>query len=184
MNTTLADHRTPRRTARAVSLLAAAASGPVHAADAWVLPDRWFVYAIVIAVLGASVLSLLLIRSALIASTWSFSDALSEPTDITGKEADASGVLRMKLDSEGKPLVVTEMRASSSRVIALMGTIVILMMFLGFGAISLFSFASTGTVPESLDQVVHFMLAGLTLFAPYAVNKFSKMFENIWPKKS
>ena len=62
--------------------------------------------------------------------------------------------------------------------------LLILMMFLGFGAISLFSFASTGTVPESLDQVVHFMLAGLTLFAPYAVNKFSKMFENIWPKKS
>lgn len=64
-----------------------------------------------------------------------------------------------------------------------MGTLVILLMFLGFGSIALYSFANTGTLPDSMDKVVNFLLAGMTLFAPYAVNKFSKIFESLSPKK-
>jgi hypothetical protein len=171
---------------RAVAGLAVAACGSAQAADAaaWVAPDRWFIYAIVIAVVAASVIGLLMIRAALTVSVWSFSDALSEPTEVTAVGTDASGVRRIMLDPAGTPVMATEMRASASRMIALMGTLVILLMFLGFGSIALYSFASTGTVPDSMDKVVNFLLAGLTLFAPYAVNKFSKIFESLSPRKS
>jgi hypothetical protein len=55
-------------------------------------------------------------------------------------------------------------------------------MFLAFGSFALFAFAKSGEMPSSIDQVVKFLLAGLTLFAPYAVNKFSKLFEGLAPK--
>jgi hypothetical protein len=67
--------------------------------------------------------------------------------------------------------------------VALMGMIVILLMFIAFGSFSLFYFAKTGTMPSSIDEVVEFLVAGLTLFAPYAVNKFSSLFEGLAPKK-
>lgn len=101
---------------KTTAFLATAASSSTFAADAgaWVAPDRWFSYAIVIVVLAGSVLSLLLIRAALTVSTWSFSDALSEPTELTATEPDAAGIKRIKLDAAGQPLVATEMRASIS----------------------------------------------------------------------
>jgi hypothetical protein len=46
----------------------------------------------------------------------------------------------------------------------------------------MFEFGMTGELPESISQVVEFMLAGLTLFAPYAVNKFSNLFSTLAPK--
>jgi len=49
--------------------------------------------------------------------------------------------------------------------------------------VALYSFAQTGTIPANLDKVVDFLLAGLTLFAPYTVNKFSKIFEGFAPKR-
>jgi hypothetical protein len=167
--------------AEAAASAASAASMP---AAAWVAADPRFIYAVVVVVLGASVVSLLLIRSALTVSVWSFSDALSEPTEVTATEPDANGVLRIKLDADGKPLMVTKMLASSSRVLALMGAVVILLMFLGFGSVALFSFASTGELPASMDRVVNYLLAGMTLFAPYVVNKFSGIFTSLSPKRS
>lgn len=149
----------------------------------WVAPDRWFSYGLVLAVLVGSVVSLLLIRSALTVSPWSFSDALSEPTETTAMETDDSGHPRVRLGADGRPITIVQMRASSSRMIALMGTLVILLMFLGFGAVALFSFANTGTLPDSMDKVVNYLLAGLTLFAPYAVNQFSKIFESLSPRR-
>lgn len=159
---------------------------PTLAADAqgWAAPEPWFAYGIVIFVLAGSLATLLMVRKALTVSTWSFSDALSEESEVTGKEADANGHSTIKLDTSGKPIMITEMRASSSRMIALMGTIVILLMFLGFGAFALYSFANTGTMPESIDKIVNFLLSGLTFFAPYAVNKFSRLFERFAPRKA
>ena len=46
----------------------------------------------------------------------------------------------------------------------------------------MYSFANTGVLPDS-DNVIHFLLAGLMLFAPYAVNKFSAMFASLTRKK-
>jgi hypothetical protein len=93
-------------------------------------------------------------------------------------------VTKPRLDTSGKPLMITELRASVSRVVALMGMITILLMFLGFGTFALLSFANTGNMPNSIDKVVSFLVAGLTLFAPYVVNKFSAIFESLSPKKT
>ncbi len=86
------------------------------------------------------------------------------------------------MDKSDKPVKITELQPSSSRMVALMGMIVILLMFLAFGSFSLFIFAKTGEMPTSINDVVKFLVAGLTLFAPYAVNKFSKLFEGLAPK--
>ncbi len=65
-----------------------------------------------------------------------------------------------------------------------MGMIAILVLFIGFGVFALYQFAMTGDLGDSIDKVVKFLAGGITLFAPYAVNKFSKVFENIaQPKK-
>ena len=59
---------------------------------------------------------------------------------------------------------------------------VILLMFLGFGIFSIYSFAKTGVMPNT-ENIVNFLVAGLTLFAPYLVNQFASLFEKLAPKK-
>ena len=133
----------------------------------------------ILIVLIGSLVSILIIRSSLNDTTWSLSNALSEGIDLTEMDKDGKPIM----DASNKPIVVTKLNASSSRMVALMGMIAILLMFLAFGSFSLFAFAKTGEMPSSIDQVVKFLIAGLTLFAPYAVNKFSKLFEGLAPKK-
>lgn len=141
-------------------------------------PEPWFVYVVIIVILVAALLAILLVRAAVAGSSWSLADALSEDVEVTARQADGSALME-----EGKPVTVVEMRASSSRLIALMGMIVIMLMFLGFGTFALFRFAMTGEMPEDIGDVVEFLLAGLTLFAPYLVNKFSGLFAGLTPKK-
>ena len=150
----------------------------------WESPAAWFVYTVIFIVLIGSLATLLVIRTALHNSKWSIADALSEEAEISATKTDASGVTTAIYDDSKKPMMITEMRASASRMIALLGTIVILLMFLGFGAFALYAFAMTGEMPDSIDQVVNFLVAGLTLFAPYVVNKFSSIFERFIPKKT
>jgi hypothetical protein len=66
--------------------------------------------------------------------------------------------------------------------VTLMGMISILLMFLAFGAFALYHFAMSGEMPESIGDVVTFLTAGMTLFAPYIVNKFSSLFTGLMPK--
>lgn len=89
---------------------------------------------------------------------------------------------QVKLDDSGKPIMVTVLRASVSRLIVLMGMIIILLIFIGFGIFSLYSYASTGEMPDSTDKVIQFLTGGLTLFAPYLVNKFAGIFDNFSSK--
>jgi hypothetical protein len=74
---------------------------------------------------------------------------------------------------------VTILVASTSRFIAFVGMIFILMMFLAFGTFALYGVAKTGKMPDSTDTIVKFLVAGMTLFAPYVVNKFSAMFQSL-----
>jgi uncharacterized membrane protein len=155
---------------------------PVWADDAsgkWVPPGNWFIYFVIFIVLFGSLVSILIIRSSLSNTTWSLSNALSEGIELTEMDEDGKPIM----DASNKPLMVTKLYASSSRMVALMGMIVILLMFLAFGSFSLFAFAKTGEMPKSINEVVKFLIAGLTLFAPYAVNKFSKLFEGLGPKR-
>jgi uncharacterized membrane protein len=164
----------------AVCTLLIILSTPVWAQEApnWEAPDQWFVYAVLFIVLIGSVLILLFIRAAVFNSKWSLADALSEEVKITAVENNKFVI------EKGKPVDVTEMRGSASRLIALMGMFVILLMFLGFGTFAIHSFAFTGEMPEDINKAVNFLLAGLILFAPYVVNKFSDVFEILAPPRS
>ena len=72
---------------------------------------------------------------------------------------------------------VTVLEASTSRLIALVGMIVILLMDLGFGVFSLFTFGFTCSMPASSGAVTAFLYSGHILFAPYVANKISSVFQ-------
>ncbi len=93
---------------------------------------------------------------------WRLSDALSEEGEITGPGG-------------GKQTV---MLASTSRLIALLGMIVIMALFLGVGTIVIWELAQAGTAPF-LDGVLKYFLAGAGLFIPYSVNQIRSGFESI-----
>ncbi|WP_446009383.1 hypothetical protein [Candidatus Electrothrix sp.] len=143
------------------------------------VPSTCFVYGVIFFGMLSSIVSMLLIRSALVNAQWSLADALSEKVEVTEREKDGTPLL----DENNQPVLIKKMQASSSRMVALMGTIAILFLFLSFGAVALFHFAKTGKMPDGIDKVVTFLTAGLTLFAPYVVNKFSKSFEMLSPKR-
>jgi hypothetical protein len=160
------------------------AQAPAVATPAeWAAPRPWFVYTVILVVLVGTLVSLLLIRAALGESHWSLADAMSEETEVTATVKDAKGDEEPMLDASGKPVMVTEMRASSSRLIALMGMMGILLMFVGFGSFSLYAFALTGNVSPQIDKVIYFLMSGMTLFAPYVVNQFSSIFQSMSPKR-
>jgi hypothetical protein len=146
------------------------------------VPEPWFIYGVIIVVFVGAIVAILLIRAAVYTTTWSLADALSEEVEITAMTTDAAGQQLPTLDAAGKPVMVTVLRASSSRLIALMGMVAIMLMFLGFGAFILYQFGAGGKMPTDVDLVIKFLVAGMTLFAPYVVNKFSSLFEGLTPK--
>lgn len=165
-----------------VALILVLISTPVWSTEVWTPPHKAFTYIVIVIVFLGAFLAINIINSKLSRyGKWSLSDALSEEVEVTAMEEDQAGVTKPKLDSSGKPIMIKELRASSSRMVALMGMIVILLMFIGFGAFSLYSFANTGKMPSSINEVIKFLLAGLTLFAPYVVNKFSSVFKSFIP---
>lgn len=161
----------------------AASAASASVAVAWVPPATWLLYFVPLVALFGAVMAILVIRSALLkAPQWSLADALSEETLLpVYTEATVNGVTTRTLDKDpdGKPVLAPQMRASSSRVIALMGMVAILFLFIGFGAFALFALGSTGKMPDRMDSVVDFLMAGLTLFAPYLVNKFAAVFQGL-----
>lgn len=147
--------------------------------NSWEPENQWIIYGVILSILGGGFFILSKIISALSNSKWSLADALSEEASVVSLESDG----KPRLGADGKPIMVTELRASSSRMIAFVGMVLILLMFLGFGIFSIFSFAKTGEMPKP-DNIVNFLAAGMTLFAPYLVNQFSAIFEKLAPKKS
>jgi len=65
--------------------------------------------------------------------------------------------------------------ASSSRFIALVGLVVMVGLYLSFGCLIVISVASGHDFPAWGDKAGTYMLTGLTLFAPYGVNKLSSI---------
>jgi hypothetical protein len=145
--------------------------------------NQAFAYILVAAVALAVVYALQLCYHSLTRATgWSLTDALSEEVTLTQMDAEGKPVLAPSpLPSPGAPevapvpLTVTTLKASSSRFIALIGTISILMLYIGFGLASLDKFVTDSKIPE-MAETTKFFYAGLVLFAPYIVNKFSSVF--------
>lgn len=168
-------------TVLASSALAEDVTAPValKAPDA---PSTAFIYGVIVVVFVAALVSILLIRSAVAISKFSLAEALSEESEVTFMTKDANGNETPLLNPAGEPVMVTVMASSSSRLIALMGLVGLLLMFIGFGVFALYYFAMTQQMPAGVDGVVKFLVGGLTLFAPYMVNKFAGVFESLSPK--
>lgn len=93
---------------------------------------------------------------------WSLRDALSEEVDFTRPDGSKE----------------TLMIASSSRLIAFLGLIVLLALFLAVGSVIIVQLSATGTVAD-LTSVEHYFLAGLALFVPYGFNQISSAFASL-----
>ena len=173
--------RSAQSAAKAAADVASAASAA--SASPWSAPNKFALYGVPLVVLLGSLMTILSIQRALKPGTWSLADALSEEVSLpTWKETtDPAGNKTREpvLDKDQKPVLAPEMRASTSRVIALMGSVVLLFMYVGFGVFALYGFGKNGQVPKEMDGVVSFLVAGMTLFAPYVVNKFSSLFKGL-----
>ena len=146
-------------------------------------PAMWFVYTVIIVIFIIALAALGLVRRSIEYSHFSLGDALSEEGQLTVMEKDAAGHDVPRIGSDGKPVTMTVMIGSISRVIALLGTIALMILFIGFGTFVMYYFATGQGVPKDLDKVVNFMFAGLTLFAPYVVNKFAGLFDILSPRR-
>ena len=137
----------------------------------WPTPDNWVVYAVIVVLLVGIAIALSRIGRALSGpgSSWSLAQALSEEADLTVLDTAGLPV------STGGITTKTVLVGSTSRLTALMGMLVIVALFLGFGVFMLWGFAKSGRVPQT-TEVMKFLLSGMTLFAPYAVNKFASLF--------
>jgi hypothetical protein len=164
----------------AVAIAGVVLPNPAFAADdglpTWV--HGIFVYLVIVVVLIGAIYSILAIRTAVANTKWSLADALSEEAEITPRDANGNPIPPA---DPAKPEKVTVLAASSSRLIALVGTIAILFLFLGFGAFLLYDFAidPNTVVPATVVVVIKFLAAGLTLFAPYVANKASGIFDSL-----
>ena len=114
---------------------------------------------------------------------WSLANALSEPTRLViprqpgWSESQGDSASRGQESSfTGEPVAVTLMEPSSSRLIATMGSIAILMVYMGFAVFALYNFGLTCSMPASTGAVSSFLFSGLALFAPYIANKVSSLF--------
>lgn len=99
---------------------------------------------------------------------WSLADAVSEE----------AGNQPATLPVGQKPVMV----ASASRLVALLGLLGILTMFIGVGYYLLWALFCTGTVPQ-LWEIVRFFYAGAAMFAPYLVNQLKEAFASFAPPK-
>ena len=146
------------------------------------------VYTITMIVALGTFISLYLVKRCLTKEGWSLANALSEPTRLIvpeelrwtesigdqGSMATGAAASRKILrGSDGSPIAMTLLEASSSRMIATLGGLAILMLYMGYGIFALYSFGLTCQMPTTMPAVTSFLLSGLSLFAPYVANKIS-----------
>ncbi|WP_243312584.1 hypothetical protein [Fundidesulfovibrio agrisoli] len=99
---------------------------------------------------------------------WSLAKALSETETVENSDAsDPSKIVKS-----------TQTIPSTSRLIAMLGMMVIVVLFLGIGITIIWNLGSTGSMPK-LTDLTTFLYGGASLFAPYAINKFSEAFKSL-----
>jgi hypothetical protein len=98
--------------------------------------------------------------------TWFLGEAISEE----------AGNQPNPLPIDHKPVMV----ASSSRLIALLGLMVILVIYLGFGYCALWR-CFTGKAMLEIRGLLSFLFGGASMFAPYMVNQLKEAFSSFAP---
>jgi hypothetical protein len=121
---------------------------------------------------------------------WSLANAASEPTTLRiplDENWSQSLGDRKSYKGMGTPIgpvvSLTVMEASSSRLIALVGMVAILFIYVGFGIFSLYTYGLTCQMPASAVAVTTFLYSGLTLFAPYVANKVLGLLQPLRPNQ-
>ncbi|WP_177205223.1 hypothetical protein [Burkholderia sp. WP9] len=115
--------------------------------------------------------------------SWSLAAALSEeaivskppPEPITTTTVQPDGTREQVVSHE--PADYSVLAGSTSRIIAVFGMIVILAMFLGFGAIAMWRYGVDGDASEAaMTGMMKYLFGGIALFVPYAFNQIQKCF--------
>ena len=79
---------------------------------------------------------------------------------------------------------VIEKTLSTSKTIALLGSIAMLLLFMGFGAVTMLRYLYEGSISEKeMGKFLHFLLGGSVLFIPYIINKIFDSGRNLTKKK-
>lgn len=116
---------------------------------------------------------------------WSLAGALSEDIHRPNTPDAALSTIPPKLGAAGigqitstasTPLDV-QYDASSSRLIAFVGMLAILMLFVAMGNWMIWQSFTSGKVPDGTTRMLAFLGGGASLFVPYAVNQFRAAFE-------
>lgn len=154
---------------------------PVWADNTPTATPDWFVYTVVGLSIFTIFIGIAVFGGRLVNDqSWSLAAAVSEEIQVTALEIDGKNI---KYKSDGTQEMLTKLGASSSRLIAFLGTLVILGLFIGFGIFALVEFGKTGKMPSGMGDAIKFLVGGLTLFAPYAVNQFSGIFNSLTSPK-
>lgn len=129
----------------------------------WSTPKASLGYILVGVILVGTTMAILSIRDILATSTWSLAEALSETT---GTTIDAP-------DGLGKTITKTVSKSSMSWLIAMMGMMAILILYICIGYACVWSLTQEGKFPDSALQGAAFLTSGISLFVPYIANKAS-----------
>lgn len=95
---------------------------------------------------------------------WSLGSALSE--EVTYKTSDGTTTREE-----------TKLEPSVSRYVALYGLVGILVLFIAFGLMLLWAAAEGVDIQAKAEQFSQYLMYGVVMFAPYAVNKFASLGE-------
>lgn len=98
--------------------------------------------------------------------SWTLTRALSEKTEL----ADATVPAKDRV----------QYAPSSSRLIAFVGMSVIVILFLGVGAVSIWQALVDKSFPD-LSNIGWFLTAGATMFVPYAANQIAEAVKSLKP---
>lgn len=134
--------------------------------------ERYFFF-VVMAVAGFVTIALALLKGALKKGHWSVAHALSEDATPAAVATPAAGGNAAAAAASPPQLV-----PSSSRLIAFIGMLVMVAMFLGLGLYILYAaFFDQNGLTAVKDVGTSYFLPGSALFAPYAFNKVTEAFK-------
>ena len=129
----------------------------------WFTPKASLGYILVSVLLLGTTFSILSVRDLLANSTWSLAEALTETT--TEKVADPQ--------NPGQTMLRTTSKSSMSRLIAMMGMMAILILYVCIGCACVWTLTQEGKFPDSALQGAAFLTSGISLFVPYVASRAS-----------
>ena len=135
--------------------------GALVVGGVWSTPQASVGYILICVLLLGTTTAILSIRDILSTSTWSLADALTEQTVVTVDDPK----------SPGQKITQSVAKSSMSRLIAMMGMMSILILYVTIGCACVWSLTHTGKFPDSALQGAAFLTSGVSLFVPYIANK-------------